>query len=54
MLETLSDLITHHAPAWAQGDTGIAILCLWALATGYLWAYAQHKGAIPPQWSSKS
>ena len=46
MLETLSDLITHHAPAWAQGDTGIAILCLWALATGYLWHYAKLKGAL--------
>ena len=46
MLETLSDLITHHAPAWAQGDTGIAILCFAVLGAGYLWAYAQRKGAL--------
>ena len=45
MLETLSDLITHHAPAWAQGDTGIVILCLASLGTGYLWHYANKKGA---------
>jgi len=46
MIATLSDLITHHAPAWAQGDTGIAILCLVVIATAYLWTYAQHKGAL--------
>jgi hypothetical protein len=46
MLETLAAYITAHAPAWAQGDTGIAILCALAIATGYLWAYAQRKGAL--------
>jgi hypothetical protein len=46
MLATLSDLITHHTPAWAQGDTGIAILCAAIIATGYLWTYAQRKGAL--------
>ena len=45
-METLSAYITHHAPAWAQGDTGIAILCLASLGTGYLWAYARRKGAL--------
>ena len=46
MLATISDLITANAPAWAQGDTGIAILCAGALATGYLWQYARKKGAL--------
>jgi len=46
MLATLTAYITHHAPAWAQGDTGIVILCLASLGTGYLWAYAQRKGAL--------
>jgi hypothetical protein len=46
MLATLSDLIATHAPSWAQGDTGIAILCLATIATGYLWAYAKRKGAL--------
>jgi hypothetical protein len=45
MLAKLSDYITTHTPAWAQGDTGIAILCALAIATGYLWAYTQ-RGAL--------
>ena len=46
MLETLSDLIAHHAPAIMQGDAGIVILCAGVISMGYLWAYAQRKGAI--------
>ena len=45
MLATLSDYI-NHAPSWAQGDTGIAIICALAIAIGYLWAYAKRKGAL--------
>jgi hypothetical protein len=46
MLAELSTYILAHAPAYMLGDAGIAILCVGTLATGYLWAYAQRKGAI--------
>ena len=46
MLATLTAYITHHAPAWAQGDTGIEILCAWAITAAYLYHYARRKGAI--------
>jgi hypothetical protein len=43
MLATISDLITNHAPSWAQGDTGIAILCAGVIATAYLYHYANQE-----------
>lgn len=46
MLADLSTYIITHAPAIMLGDAGIGILCAGMIATGYLWAYAQRKGAI--------
>jgi hypothetical protein len=46
MLADIATFITTHTPVWAQGDTGIAILCAGVIATGYLWTYAQRKGAL--------
>jgi hypothetical protein len=46
MLSDLSAYILAHAPDLMLGDAGIVILCAGTLATAYLWAYAQRKGAI--------
>lgn len=46
MINDIANFIIANAPACMLGDAGIVILCAGVLATSYLWAYAQRKGAI--------
>jgi hypothetical protein len=46
MLSDATAYILAHAPAIMLGDSGIVIVCLLALATGYLWHLARSHGAL--------